>query len=36
VRLLEARSKQLGGTVAGPVTRPFRRAAARVAAIARH
>jgi hypothetical protein len=36
VRLLEARSKQLGGTVAGPVARPLRRAAARVAAIARH
>jgi hypothetical protein len=36
VRLLEARSKQLGGASPSPIVRPLRRAAARVAAIARH
>ncbi len=36
VRLLEARAKQLGGRSPRTVTRPFRRAAARVTAMARH
>jgi hypothetical protein len=36
VRLLSTRAKQLGGTTPSAVTRPFRRAAARVTAIARH
>jgi hypothetical protein len=36
LRLLEARAKQLGGQTPHAVTRPFRRAAARVTALARH
>jgi hypothetical protein len=36
VRLLEARAKQLGGAAPSVVTRPLRRAAARVTALARH
>jgi hypothetical protein len=36
VRLLEARARQLGGEAPSAVTRPFRRVAARVTAMARH
>ncbi len=36
LRLLEARAKQLGGQAPHAVTRPFRAAAARVTALARH